>query len=343
MAKDLVENAAQHGTLCDDSTPHASPGNGEADQAGSCYFPLKPPLSYDEQLDRLLGRGLSLGSMSRQGACEWLGSCNYYRLRGYWMTLEDADGRFVEGATFQDVLDIMLLDKELRGLVFAMVGPIEIKLRTQLAYHLSLAYGPDAFERPEAFANETFHTASLRAMDREVELAKRGKVPCVLHNLKKYGRLPAWAAVETMSMGTASKLYGNLASKEVAADIAADFGVTTPYLKSWVEYLTQVRNICAHHNRFYNRLMVKRPRLHKAERKIDNAREFPVFYILFRLYAHSWPELGRTQLEELEGIIGRYPSVSMAPMGFPRDWQEVLGRVCGIAGHEDARGARANP
>lgn len=44
------DDVSHYATLQSDSTPHASPGNGEADQAGSFPFSGKPALTLDEGL-----------------------------------------------------------------------------------------------------------------------------------------------------------------------------------------------------------------------------------------------------------------------------------------------------
>jgi hypothetical protein len=46
---------------------------------------------------------------------------NYYRLRGYWLTLEDGN-RFVKGTTFDDVWKIYQLDCELREWVWKAIA-----------------------------------------------------------------------------------------------------------------------------------------------------------------------------------------------------------------------------
>ncbi|MBW3093069.1 hypothetical protein KIH79_09065, partial [Bifidobacterium sp. 82T10] len=68
------------------STPHARMFDA-ANQAGSFSFsPMKPALSYTEQVRRLRDRGLIISDESK--AVKLLSDTNYYRLRGYWITLE---------------------------------------------------------------------------------------------------------------------------------------------------------------------------------------------------------------------------------------------------------------
>lgn len=87
-----------------DSTPHAS-GNA-ANQAGS-FFSLPDATTYKEQLSKMKGRGLAVAD--EELAIARLRDLNYYRLRGYWLTLE-RDGAFIEGASFDDIWEIYQLD-----------------------------------------------------------------------------------------------------------------------------------------------------------------------------------------------------------------------------------------
>ena len=148
--------------------------------------------------------------------------------------------------------------------------------------------------------------------------------------MDKYGRLPVWAAVESMSLGTLSMLYGNLdpgagasgESKGVQASVAEAFGTKPHYLKSWVHHLTTVRNIAAHHDRFYNRVMTICPSLLKRDERCirlqDASKQFPTFLVIRRIYEKSWPGEWTSLRDELASCVERHPSVNLAPMGFPK-------------------------
>lgn len=126
------------GTINGNSTPHASPGNGVANQAGS-FSSFKPSLTCSDQLNLMVSRGLRVND--RNEALQRLSELNYYRLRGYWLAFEKDDA-FIEGTTFEDITDVYDLDSKFRRWVWAALEPIEIKARTTLAQHLSMAYGP---------------------------------------------------------------------------------------------------------------------------------------------------------------------------------------------------------
>ncbi|RHJ35028.1 Abi family protein [Bifidobacterium pseudocatenulatum] len=316
--------------MSNDSTPHA-PGNG-ANQAGSSFSSLKPPLTIQEQRERLQERGLDLCGIADVDVDSFLASNNYYRISGYWLTFFDRSaGRFIRGARIADIMDIMAFDSTLRRLVSSMIEPLEIKLRTVFAYHMSHMQGPEAYRNPRLFRNERAFSRSQEEIDRAIRNGQRAMVPCVVHNMRKYGRLPVWALVEVLSFGVVSKMYGNLADRSLSRAIASEFHASATLLKSWMEYLVYIRNICAHYDRLYNRIFTKRPRFLEVDRRLfserddmDAERVFGTFVILRRLYERYDPERWLTFLHNVQNLARRYPNVALSPLGFPSDWFESL-------------------
>ena len=71
----------------------------------------------------------------------------------------------------------------------------------------------------------------------------------------------AWVIFEVATFGTLSKIYKNLCHQlPEKARIANDFGLNIhTELSSWLEAISYLRNIVAHHSRVWSRNMVKRP------------------------------------------------------------------------------------
>lgn len=310
------------GHNCVNSTPHATHECG-ANQAGSFFTPMKPPLSFTDQLELMRDRGLVIDD--EEQTLKRLAETNYYRLRGYWLTYE-LDGRFIPGTMFDSIWNTYELDCALRKWLWEAIAPIEIKVRTLFAYHMSMECGALAHEDNRYFRNTIAHAHSMESLTRERNRALRDGVPCVVHNIEKYGDLPIWAAVEIMSMGTVSQLYGNLDSTKsnVAKSVADGFGVKPFILKSWLRHLTYIRNICGHHSRLYNRIMTTRANLLKMDSQYDSDKEFPTFMVVKRIYDRSWPERWAQMLDCLEAIISEHGDVSLRPMRFPPKWRDVL-------------------
>lgn len=310
------------GKIHNNSTPHATHGSG-ANQAGSFFAKMKPPLSFDDQIALMHTRGIVI--KDKELTLKRLSETNYYRLRGYWLTFE-RDGQILPGTTFDSIWDTYMLDSDLRRWVWGAIAPVEIKARTLFAYHMSTQCGPLAHEDNRYFKSGAAHERSMRSLERERDRATRDGVPCVVHNVEKYGDLPIWAAVEIMSMGTVSQLYGNLdpGKSRVAKSMAEGFGVKPFVLKSWLRHLTYIRNICGHHSRLYNRIMTTRANLLKRDSKYDSDKEFPTFIVLKRIYELSWPERWPSMLDGLMTLVESHENVSLAPLRFPKNWQAIL-------------------
>ena len=106
--------------------------------------------------------------------------------------------------------------------------------------------------------------------------------------------------------------------------VARAFGTKRRYLKSWIHHLVTVRNIAAHHDRFYNRLMSIRPLLLKRDIKYGSGKQFPTFVIIKRIYERSWPHEWEVIARELAACFDEHPRVDLKPMGFPSNWRDVL-------------------
>lgn len=313
-----------------DSTPHASVSDA-ANQAGSFHFSdMKEALSLDRQVDRLREHGITVTDDNEAAKC--LSETNYYRISGYWLTLEH-DGKIIPGTTLNDIHEIYLLDEEFRLWLWKAIEPVEIKARTAFAYHMSLALGPLAHEDAGNFVNAKAHKKSMDTYQRERERALRDGIPCVTHNMRKYGNLPAWAAVEIMSMGTVSRLIGNLTSSATYPDsrsvrdaIADEFGTTYYLLKSWLRHLTYVRNLCGHHNRIYNRSMTTKVTMLKKDSRFSSPKAFPSVVTLMRIYENLWPDRWAKLSATLIKLFESHPSVDLIPLGFPSDWKHVINK-----------------
>ena len=99
----------------------------------------KPPLTYDQQADLLLRRGLTA---DRDELVSRLRSVSYYRLSGYWYPFRLADDSFRPGTTFETVWRRYRFDRRLRLLALDAIERVEVRIRTELVYVLAHAQGP---------------------------------------------------------------------------------------------------------------------------------------------------------------------------------------------------------
>lgn len=289
---------------------------------------VKPALTFQQQLDLLESRGLIVDD--ERFALKCLSDVNYYRLRGYWITFQNRNDSFKTDTRFDTIWDVYQFDKDLRLWLWVTLAPIEIKLRTQFAYHTSLYRDAFAYLDSGIYYSSVAYEKAVDIIHRE--LKHQSNTLIVRHNMKKYGRLPVWAAVEIMSFGCVSKLYSNLKRSVrspqvipgIRESIAHAFGIKNVLLKSWMHHLTLVRNIVAHHERFYGRPIDIQPLLPKHEKQYASNKEFPTFVVLHDIYMQSWPDQWESRFNELKRIFASHRSVDLTPMGFPNDWETVI-------------------
>ena len=301
---------------------------------------LKSYRTYGEQVAILAERGMHIAD--GDVAAEVLSRVNYYRLSGYWypFRVQDQSGRgdeFYPGTTFNDVVALYEFDARLRAATFAALMPIELAIRTLLGHELgqidpSVHLDPSRLG-PVARRGDA-HAKWLRRYN--VELS-RSREDFVAHHQKKYGgQMPVWVAVELLDWGSLSHLY-EFAPRAVQEAVSEVCALRAPQLGSWLKVLNVVRNTCAHHGRFFNRVHAITPKLpsrglHGDLDAVDADwnRTFGqltlIQYLLDRL------DLGSTGA--LPAVVEVYPDVPFVPishMGAPARWQET-GRLWGGAG-----------
>lgn len=236
----------------------------------------KPFLTIPEQVRWLRGRGMDCGADPY--ASSVLERYGYYRLSGYWHLHRarpeppaprlDADGReirldsFLPGTSLARVVSLYEFDHELRTHVGDALSVIETAFRFFIGHRLGRV-DKFAHRKPEVLGavREAEPTRAYREWLEEYDRhEKRARGDFVVHFREKYGpHLPIWVATEVMSFGVLSSLY-DLMRQGDQEILAARFQVHSAdgrgdrgALGNWLNNLRNVRNICAHYGRLWNR------------------------------------------------------------------------------------------
>ena len=201
----------------------------------------------------------------------FLENISYYRLKGYWWDTQNdfSNHTFHPNTYFEDIIDRYNFDRHLRLILFDAIERIEIALRTKMIYHLSMAFGGLWYLDTSLFSPSiitvngstmTVHQHTINELQKEF---KRSQEIFIKDHRYRYPSqdADAWKILEVASMGTLSKLYKNLKHQlPQKSIIAKEMGLNLhSELSSWLEAITYVRNIIAHHSRLWSRNMVKRP------------------------------------------------------------------------------------
>lgn len=206
--------------------------------------------TFGDQVDLLVSRGLSVAD--KAAACDFLASTNYYRFTGYAIPflLDDNRERFRPGTTFEQVCGMMAFDERLRDIVTRALRAVEVDFRTTVAHEHARAYGATGYQDGANFGNRQAHEGLLEKIRDDITNSKE---KCVDHFKRKYGgSVPVWAAVEIVSFGKVSRMYKAMKDCDKIR-VAKRYFLNSKDLSSYIQHLSVVRNVCAHHARLWDR------------------------------------------------------------------------------------------
>ncbi|MFD2719896.1 Abi family protein [Hymenobacter monticola] len=287
----------------------------------------KQPQTSAALIQLLLSRGLLIPDHAR--AIKYLESIGYYRLSGYMYPLQ-VPGKlhhFVAGISFDDVVSMYKFDKRLRAIVMEYMERIEVALRAKLTNSYSAVHGFFWYADASLFSDKSTAAAILYGIQEDFKLPKDQFLRAFKNNYPGEPLPPSQMALETLSLGELARLYKALTTDPIKLQIASDFRVAASSLETWFVWLTNVRNVCAHHSRLWNRNMsALRP--HMPSRKAykfavpmpddANTNMYGVVALMHRLLKSFNPN--NTFARQVEALIQLH-GVDATLMGFPPAWQ----------------------
>ncbi|KXA19331.1 Abi family protein [Gardnerella vaginalis] len=291
---------------------------------------LKPALTYDQQIARLVNdHHLKISNI--EFAKGILTKVNYYRLSGYGVGLKNANNKeyYQDTVSIEQLFNLYCFDSQFKNNLMRTIEQIEIELRTQIVYYLSIKYGPEVLMSETNFVCKTnkqgqsIYSILIKSLNKEIERQKNK--PFVKHHIEKYNsQFPIWVSVELMSFGSLSSLFSILKTED-QKNISRYYNTDPKYLKNWILCLVEVRNICAHYTRLYNMPLKENPRLYKENLQYKGKQNkiFPVLLITKRMLKanEQWCSL----LKDLKNTFAKYESSFRFDfMGFPKNWEEIL-------------------
>ena len=187
-----------------------------------------------------------------------LSMVNYYRLSAYWHPFRisnDPNDRLIAGTTLDVVWEHYVFDRQLRLIIIDAIERAEVAVRAQLVNLHALEYGPFGYLLKSTLPGITIDNHQ-RLLDRLHTEEKNSRETYVAHYRSKYDNeiaLPLWIACELMTFGNLFTLFTGLKTKHKKT-LAKRYGLNVPVFGSWLKTLNQVRNLCAHHARIWNRV-----------------------------------------------------------------------------------------
>jgi len=295
---------------------------------------IKPPLDIDEQIKLLQKRGLIL--KDRDFAHHFLQFVSYYRFSQYTYTNEykNSDGtrthKFKKSTFFKDIVDLYVFDSKLRSYMMNAIERIEIAFRTRLIYVMSIRHGAHWYMNSELFTAKLNHNDFIDHVKKECgqsaiigSFKEKKRESFIKHYFKKYGSPslpPCWMISEIISLGRWSYIFSCIKDREDQKQISSAFNLHYRILDSWIQSIVYLRNLCAHHNRIWNRIFVISPRITTSlEKYLQNNRTLAAqATILNFLIKVTTPDTKWS--ERLIHFLNASKNIKIIEMGFNSSW-----------------------
>lgn len=332
----------------------------------------KPYTSHAQQIALLTGRGLVVDNQAKATAC--LARTGYYRLSAYWYPFRvshllpnlGADApeinrfgppdrlvvdQFRTGYSFEMAHDFYVFDKKLRLFMSDALERIEVSMRSRVVEHLG-KISPMAHRDPANFSNNFTSKPSRRSrphapltlyqdwIAQQDKLFMRSKEDFAEHFRAKYQpsgtQHPAiWVASETWDWGALSHCFGGLPPAGQHAIATVFSAMNGGVLASWLRHLNDVRNVCAHHSRLWNRNAANPPRLpnvgtvpeleHLRNHPLGTRRQYAGMAISAFMMKTLYPNT-EWHIRLRNFILGEVPKIAIineSVAGFPPGWDQL--------------------
>jgi len=244
---------------------------------------------------------------------------------------------FLNGSRFEDVVKLYIFDKKLRLLALDALERIEMAVRVDVA-HLLGEKDPLAHLKPEclhgnftkkqipkgADAGRTEYELWREKFDSHVSRSRNETF--VQHNIKQYGTLPVWVAIELWDFGLLSKLFAGMQHND-KQKIAEKYGASDgEKFAQWLRSLNYIRNVSAHHSRLWNINIVELsgvPTDFPSE--VSNKKPFMYFCLMQRMLKVICPRSSwGSRFKDL--ILSEFPlvenkAVSINELGSVAGWE----------------------
>ncbi|WP_299615188.1 Abi family protein [Pelagibius sp.] len=290
----------------------------------------KPALTIEEQVSLLKARGLVIPDPSRLS--HYLNFISYYRFSGYFRYFykdpKSKEPVFRQEVEFEDVLNLYIFDRKLRNLLMDALERIEIAVKAAISNSLSVTADPFWLSDPQHF--DFGHHDKILVLIEDVlgDDPKNHHQQFISHFYRTYSgphHPPGWMLMEVLSFASVSKIYQRLKGSYRVA-VAKQFEVPHhSILESWLHALSFARNVCAHHQRVWNRSFTIQPKIpHSYSSDWPRSSNRTVYSVcamthhLLRVIADG--SLWSNRLREL---IDDRPKVSLEAMGFRDGWSET--------------------
>lgn len=288
----------------------------------------KIPYTNKQHIELLKQRGLIISDVER--AEKYLETIGYYRLSGYMFHLQNKgnNDNFITGTTFEQIIELYKFDKALRSIILEYIERIEVCLRAKISNKYSLKHGFYWYLDNNLFADSIIYETIKKEISSSFEDPQERFLKSFKFKYHEETFPPSNMALEILTFGKLSRLFKALDFNEIKEEISNDFQLLPNFLAGYFVYINNVRNICAHHSRLWNKKVTadrpsiptrKKYKFNGSVPEDFNTSVYGIISIIHRLLKPFNPNNSFTS--RITNLISDY-EINTSLMGFPNDWEK---------------------
>lgn len=233
--------------------------------------------------------------------------------------------KFKTNVTIDWLFSIYHFDSEFRNALFSIIELIEVNLRSRLSYYLTMQYGPRCLFKKSNFSDITKINSTtnekISIYDNIIEHYMRLKP-----NNSKHGipvERDAYRVIEQLSFGDIISLYSILKINDQKY-ISSIYQIKFSKFNSNLQIIREVRNICAHFERIYDKSLRFMPSLKEEYKEfLSNNKVFAALLSMKNVIDNK--KIWNKFMIRIISIVKSYKKyIDLDAIGFPKNWEEVL-------------------
>lgn len=220
-----------------------------------CTTNDKPFLTYEQQLQKLSAKGLTINDYNK--AMNLLKKHSYFALiSGYKSPFKLTNGMYKANTSLDDIYSLYVFDDTLRTIILRNILKVEKHIKSLISYSFCETYGEDQthYLSPDKYNYSPSNQDDIKDLiGRLSRIASDPKdYSYIKHQMRRHGNIPLWVMMKALTLGTVSKFYSFL-PQSIQARVSIEFKhITENELVRMLDLLARVRNVCAHNERLFN-------------------------------------------------------------------------------------------
>lgn len=313
---------------------------------------MKPPIVSAAMIKKLQSKGCYFSEEDLVDAQKFLKEVNYYTFRTYY--------NYVGIKEYTALKSVYQFEKALRNIIQNITVSIELLVKTTLIDTICEFYKSEEYQIAEFYLDNTIYQSKAKKQrikeQFKIEISKvlnDKQNKAVIHNIEKYGGVPAWVLFSSFSFGPVTTFVNILNNdyrkiwvarlNNSSDDLSLEFPPSSTkadilpdaLVPAWINSLRYLRNLVSHSGKIYGLQLDIPCKIHEEDQiyilSERNGYLFEYLLVAKRFYLcctdSSISEWNRS-IEQIKEALLEYDKemkyVQLDLIGFPDNWEDIL-------------------